>query len=37
MLIDFDGQVDERRAKFEQAIPEDLKAASVRGRLEARA
>ena len=26
MLIDFDGQIDERRAEFEQAIPEDLKA-----------
>lgn len=26
MLIDFDSKVDERRAEFEQAIPEELKA-----------
>ncbi len=26
MLIDFDGRIDERRADFEKAIPEDLKA-----------
>ncbi len=26
MLIDFDGHIDERRARFEQAIPDDLKA-----------
>ena len=25
MLIDFDGRIDERRAEFEQAIPDDLK------------
>ena len=25
MLIDFAGQIDERRAKFEQAIPDELK------------
>ncbi len=25
MLIDFDGQIEKRRAKFEQAIPDDLK------------
>lgn len=25
MLIDFDGSYDERRAKFEQAIPDDVK------------
>jgi len=24
MLIDFDGQVDERRVRFDQAIPEDI-------------
>ncbi len=26
MLIDFDGKIDERRAEFEPAIPQDLKA-----------
>jgi hypothetical protein len=26
MLVDFDGHIDERRAAFEQAIPDDVKA-----------
>ena len=25
MLIDFDGKINERRAEFERAIPEDIK------------